>query len=219
MNSEAESYLRVFDANGAWIARPDFMIYAAMSESEKMSMEHIYASMLLEQQINPPNMDGNLTEFAQRLKKIVFESGMRQRVWAGEFVVELARLAAATGRPPTISAARRLVAFNHHQYFRTGDTKNISREVERSFSKFRNVSHFHAVAVIEPSLLTELEGDVGKCLRFLGLARAFEGFMDSNVVSKAFNWSPLRVPVQIDRISAISFRALSQQELAAARMG
>jgi len=217
MSGPTETYLRLFDNEGASIARPDFMVLAAISEPQLMSVEHIYATMLLEEQINPPAANIEMTEYAKILKRNVIDRRIKERVFSGEVVLELVRLAAATGKPPGVNAARRLVAFNHHKHFRIGEPGNIKREVERGFGKFRNTSHFQAAAVLEPSLLYKLEGDEPNCRKFLGIARAFELFMDNNVASTAFKWSPLRVPAVIDSLSTIKFIPLSDQELAVAQ--
>jgi hypothetical protein len=218
MNDGVSRYLRIYDVTGAWIDHPDFMILAALSQSQPASVEQIYASMVKEEKLNPPTTDGLLTDFAIVVKKKLIEKEVKQRAIAGEVVVELARLAAATGKPPSVNAARRLVAFNHHRHFRTSEPGSIEREVQRSFSAFRDTSHLQAAVVMEPSLVSELEGDMAKCCEFLGIARAFEDFIDHNVVSKAFEWSPLRIPTSIETLEHISFPPLSDQELAAAQL-
>ena len=218
MNDSVSKYLRIYDVTGAWIEHPDFMILAALSQSQPASVEQTYAAMVKEEKLNPPTTDGLLTDFATVVKKKMIEKNVKQRAIAGEVVVELARLAAATGKPPSVNAARRLVAFNHHRHFRTSEPGNIEREAQRSFSAFRDTSHLQAAAVMEPNLVSELEGDMAKCCEFLGIARAFEGFIDHNVVSKAFKWSPLRIPTNIEILGHISFPPLSDQELAAAQL-
>lgn len=218
MNLETSTYLRLFDDVGAWIARPDFMVLSAMSEPDPMSVEHTYSSMLLEDKINPAATDMQMSAFATRLKQAVFEKYVKERFLTGAVVLELARLASATQKPPTVNAARRLVAYKHHHCFGTGTLDTTKREVEKSFKQFRNTAHLQAAAVLDPSLMLALEGNETACRKFLGIARAFEEFIDENVVSKAFEWSPLRVPTQIDRLSIIEFLPLSDQELEASKM-
>lgn len=218
MNLEVPTYLRLFDDVGGWIARPDFMVLSAISEPDPMSVEHTYSSMLVEDKLNPDTTEGQMSVFATRLKRTVIEKHMKERVLTGEVVLELARLASATRKPPTVNAARRLVADKHHHFFGTGTLNTIEREVEKSFTLFRNTAHLQAAAVLEPSLIVAMEGSETACRKFLGIARAFEEFIDANVVSEAFQWSPLRVPTQIDRLSVIEFLPLSDQELAVSRM-
>lgn len=212
MNAVEPKYIRLFDAAGNWIARPDFMVLAVLSETEPMSIEHTYATMMLEEEMNPAAALSPMSASGLRLKERVIEKNMKARVQTGEVVLELARIAAATMAAPTINAARRLVSHHHHARFGTGVLTSTIREVEKSFERFRDTAHLQAAAVIEPSLATELEGNEVSCLRFLGLAKAFQQFIDANVVSKSFKWSPYRVPEQINSITTVEFNSLSDQD-------
>jgi hypothetical protein len=138
------------------------------------------------------------------------------RVYAGQVVVELVRIAEATGEPPSVNAARRLVAYNHHEHFRTGAPDGARRAVEKAFRRFQSSAHLQAVMILKRSLLKELEGSEEKCREFLGTARAVESFVDNNVVSDSFKWNPLRVPETIEKVSKIDFPRLSDRELKAA---
>jgi hypothetical protein len=213
MSIGEQKFIRLFDAEGNWISRPDFMVLAVLSETEQKSMDHTYATMILEEEINPPSTQASLSASAIRLKKNVIEKNIKARVQTGEIVCELARISAATMKPPSINAARRLVTHNHHALFGTGVMASTGREVEKSFAQFRDTAHLQAVTVIEPSLASELEGNLEACLRFLGLAKAFQDFIDANVVSTSFKWSPYRIPTQINSVTTIKFKSLSDREL------
>ena len=122
-------------------------------------------------------------------------------------------MASATGKPPTVIAARQLVAFKRKQFGAKATPATITRDVEKCLQMYRNTAHFQAVAVLDPALFANIEASEEATIRFLGLARAFEQFIDANVVSEKFKWAPVRVPHQIQAIYHINFIPLSKQEL------
>lgn len=214
---ETSTYLPLFRENGDWIERPDFMVLAALSQMTKIDTQHVYAAMLLEESLNPNQTSSGMSVFAKNIEKNTIRGNLTQRTLAGQVVLELARLAASTGKPPTVKAARRLVAFNQKEY--TGKPtleSSFLREIEKSFSDFKDTLHLQAAMVCDPQLLASIEGDERSLRKFLGVARAFEGFIDSNVVSKSFKWTPWRVPTQIKSVSELNFSSLTDQELNAA---
>ena len=226
MDAETLHYMRLFGPDGAWIPRPDYMILSVMSvpdlttagqkTPDLISIEHLYKTMLAEDELNPAATDGHLSTYAANAKNDFIKRFMTERVYAGQVVVELVRIAEATGEPPSVNAARRLVAYNHHEHFRTGAPDGARRAVEKAFRRFQSSAHLQAVMILKRSLLKELEGSEEKCREFLGTARAVESFVDNNVVSDSFKWNPLRVPETIEKVSKIDFPRLSDRELKAA---
>ena len=218
MNENSGTYLRIFKDDGSWIARPDYMLLAAMSVPDLASVEQVYSAMLSEDEHNPPESGEGLSKFGQTIKSEMLEKEkyVKDRVFAGQVVLELARLASATRKPPTVNAARNLMAFNLKRNGAPATKATIRRDVERRFAEFLNTAHFQAVAVLYPDLLTKIEGSEEATLKFLGLARSFEQFIDANAVSERFKWAPVRVPHQIQAIHDIDFIPLSKQELRAA---
>ena len=219
MTVQDPTYLQLFDKTGSWIPRPDYMLLAAMSCRDSVSIKHTYETMLREDEENPPSSNAPLSAFAEMTKAKVLERFVLPRVLAGEVVLELARIAATTRKPPTVNAARRLVAHKHGLHVKNkavGET--LSREVNRAFKDFRNTAHLQAVMVLDHSLFSEIEGNQAATSKFLGIARAFEQFIDANVTSASFQWSPLRVPIQIAPIAIITVDRLTAQELRIANL-
>lgn len=215
--SGSSKYLRLFQHNGDWIERPDYMVLAALSTSDEISIEHIYEAMVLEEKINPSLDQDEFSQYAQKLREQSIKGDLPNRVLAGEVVLELARLAYTTQRPPTSLAAIRLVTYNHFKRFPKSSPISVDSKVVKAFRRYRKTAHLHAVAVYDPQLLEDIEGDQASLQTFLGLARAFEGFIDDNVLADTFKWQPLRVPEQIARVSEITFKPLTDEELSAAR--
>ena len=48
MNENSGTYLRIFEDDGSWISRPDYMLLAAMSQPDLASVEQAYSAMLSE---------------------------------------------------------------------------------------------------------------------------------------------------------------------------
>ncbi len=221
--TETSTYLPLFREDGEWIERPDFMVLAALSQSNKFDTQHVYSTMLLEE-LNPDQTTSGMSDFAKDIEAKKIRGNLTQRIMAGNVVNQLARLASSTGEPPSINAARRLVAYlyvrHSGKHIRVSDRRkrenSFLREIEKSLSKYQSTLHLQAAAVYDPQLLESIEGDEEGLLRFLGIARAFEQFIDAKVVSASFKWTPWRVPAQIDSAPKIIFFSLTDQELAAA---
>jgi len=210
------NYLRLFDSGGNLIDRPGYMVIAALSSPDLISIEHTYRSMLSEDELNPL-MDGlPLSAFGSTLDKKFIRGRVRERSLAGQVVIELVRLAASTGKSPTVNAARRLVSYNHSKHFRLGNPTSSLRSVEKAFREFRNTAHFQATAALDPFLIEKVICDDAEAIKFLGMARGFEEFVDAEVTSDSFKWSPLRVPKQIPPVYSIKIKSLSDEELAVA---
>jgi hypothetical protein len=216
MNENSGTYLRIFEDDGSWITRPAYMLLAAMSEPDLALVEQVYSAILWADEFNPPDSGENLSKYGEMVNSRMLKQSVRARVIAGEVVLELARLASATGKPPTVTAARKLVALNRERHKSKATPPTIMRDVEKSLTMYRNTAHFQAVAVLDPDLFAKIEDSEEATLRFLGLARAFEEFMDANVMSAKFKWAPVRVPQQIQAIYDINLVPLLKQELRAA---
>jgi hypothetical protein len=216
MVSEHSKYLRLFDAHGNWIERPDLMVLAAISEPNEIDVEHTYASMVFEEKENPSPTKDEMSKFARNVERRTIRGNLTQRILAGSVVLELARLAFSTGKSQPINAARRLVAFNYQRYTGKNSPENMQREVEKALSQYRDTMHLQAAVVYYQERIVEMEGDEQGLRRFLGIARAFEEFIDANPASEAFRWSPWRIPTQIVTRPKIEFFPSTDQELAAA---
>ncbi|MFT6676813.1 MAG: hypothetical protein ACJAVM_003018 [Sulfitobacter sp.] len=213
MTATSSTYLRLFEADGNWIHRPGYMILAALSDPDPKVIEHIYLSMLNEDLLNPDANEDGLTRFGAEIKKQYIDKFVKHRVLTGTVICELCRLAAATGKPPKLNAAYRLVAFNSMKERDFASEDTAIREVKKYWSKFKNTAHLQAAAVYEPGLLNDLGGKNGETLRFLGLSRAFELFFNANVVSNYVAWSPVRISPKIEMVADINFAPLSEGEL------
>ncbi len=214
---EQPIYLPLFREDGDWIERPDLMVLAFLSEGTEVDRQHAYLAMVAEERLNPNETACGMSRLAKHVEEKIIRRNTTQRVLAGQVVLELARLAASTGKPPTLNAARRLVNYKHSSYIgKLASEQNRLREVERSFSDYKAIVHLLATAAYDPQLLVSIEGDEEGLLKFLGIARAFEEFIDANVVSRTFKWTPWRVPTRIKSLPEINFLPLSNQELAAA---
>ena len=202
-SSEAR-YLPILTEDFQLIPRPDYMVLAALSDPEPDGMRQIYETMMREQELRPHGNADEMTALARLTKSKLIEGKTQARVLAGQVVLELVRIAQATGKPPTIKNAHRLVAFNHNRTFPKGTLASVVREVEKQFSEYRNVAHLWAAAIYEEEL-GNIEGNERALHEFLGRARAFEAFVDNNVVSGRFRWNPFRIPDQFPAIWTLLF--------------
>lgn len=206
-------YIQVFKSDGDTIERPDLMLLAALATPNPVNIQHLYATMLLEEKLNPADQGRGLSEFAASANKRFIEASIQQRVLAGEVMLEIARVKAATGKSLSLNAARRLVSFKHKKFIALATASTVEREVESSFRNFRNTAHLQGVTACFPAILAEIEGCEASTFRFLGLARWLEIIMDECAVPRRFTWSPLRVPEQIAPINSFDFVPLSEEEL------
>lgn len=215
-------YLPLLTDDGRLVPRPDYMVLAAMAQPEPISMQHTYETMLREDQLRPTSDPRDMSDFAQLVLSKVINGNVTGRVMAGEVILELVRLAEATGAPPKLNQARKLVAFNHQAYIENKSSfSTVIRAVEKHFSKYRAVSHLLAAAAYKSRLLHDLEGETLPLEEFLGLARGFETFVDNRVVSPGFKWDPFRIPHRFPMITKIwgypllvgELEALSQREV------
>lgn len=212
--------LRIFDADGNWIHRVDFMVIAASSHEDIFSRESLCREMVREESENPATATNSLSPKAlRRGRKEVAKRG-NLHVLASSVVLEVARLIMATNTIPSLNAALLIVAFNQRNFQgKAKDSKvekSVLREVERGFMKYRNIAHIRAA--IEYVLMED--GEIGhgekKFRRILGIARHFEEILDRWAAVNCFQWSPLRIPPQIEIASNLYFVEMTSQEIAAA---
>ncbi|MCR8724553.1 hypothetical protein [Frigidibacter sp. ROC022] len=137
----------------------------------------------------------------------------RHRIYAGQVMIELVRIAQATGKPPSTGAAIRLVAWNQFQHSGTSSIETLEREVRAGFSDFRNTSHLQASITVFQEEDNSSWLDDTNVMEHLGFARALEEFFDANVVTEKVKWNPWRVPASVPPIYTMSFRTLSPAEL------
>ncbi len=214
-----EEYLPLFNSGGDWIDSPDYLVAIVVTQAKPrenwISVQQAYETMRLEERLNPT---GTLSDYSRQLVARREKVGS-DRMRAGLVALELVRLAAATGKPPSVSAARRVAAFRLRQESWNTEPASLLRAMERSYSSFRDTVHLQAASVLRPLLQKGIWRDETGLREFLGLARAFEAFIDRNVASRNFKWSPLRIPVEIAAIDKINFQPLTDEELRAAFEG
>jgi len=204
-------FLPLFTPDENWIERPDLYLLARMGSEdgeEEGVVRQVYEVMC--------RSDGTRTEldsFGKTVERHHIRQKLSERLAAAHVVLELVRIAATTGKPPSEAKALRLAAFNHHKTFRKSSLESLERNFRRGFSAYRNTAHLQAAMVLqEPSILA-IEGSVENTVRFLSRARGLERFMDNNLAGGSFKWSPWRVPPRIPITSDISVKRLTIHEL------
>lgn len=213
--------LRIFDAKGNWINRADLMVLAAASHSAEFEIESLYRAMVEEDVENPAVESSSLSPRALRRGQKEIARRGSLHILAGEVVLEIARLTTLTGRTPNLNSARRVVAFNHRQFQGKGmDSaveRRVLREVERGFTKFRNIAHIRAA--LHYVLLEDGQIGPGEDVfrRILGIARTFENMVDRIASNGTVAWSPLRIPRQIEPVSDFVFAPMTREEIAASK--
>jgi hypothetical protein len=204
-------YLPLLKAEGGWIDRPDLYVLARMSYEDGVGNQVV--SQLYEMMKTADNSSPDLNILEGDLAKRQVGRNMRHRVLAGSVVLELVRLVATSKTTPSLAQAFRLVALNqgHHDKKRAHQ-ESLLREVRKGFSDYRNTAHLQAASLIaDPGEASE----VG-FLAFLARARAFELFLNTEMVSRKFSWEPWAVPNVISPAFDFRIRRLSAEEVAAA---
>jgi hypothetical protein len=219
MVTDREGYLELFDREGRWIKRPEYLTLALMVEPDPVSAKHLYYMMLTEDEMNPSKTQdqSELSPFAAEQLSRKFAKTGRTRALAGQVVLEAVRLSQATSRPPTLGASIRLVAYKENlRKHRSSMQDSTLRTVERAFSDYRATAHLNGAAALMPELVSKMTDDEVAFRRFLGTAKGLSEFIARNVEAKAFRWAPHRIPSQIVAVHEVSFAPLTEQELAAA---
>lgn len=204
-------YLPLFTADGNWIERPDLYLLARMgvrdSENDDVALQ-VYQAMC-----RSDNTTSTLSSFDQIIEKGQVRRDIHRRVMAGEVVLEMARIAASTSGPPTLAKAVDLAVFNHHREFSKSSPESLERVFRRGFSQYRNTAHLQAT-LVEARYGVDFESSLEETIVFLSRARAFELFIDNQVVKKVFRWSPWRVPTSVPIHPEFNAPPLSEEERA-----
>jgi hypothetical protein len=211
-----DKYLPLFQHDSSWIERPDLYLFALMGTPDKegaATVQQIYSAMLGS---NPSVRE--LNDFELGIQKRHIGKDVRQRVYAGEVLLELVRLAGSTGRPPRANQAYRLAAFHEQELKPNTTTDTLERSIRKGFSDYRNTSHLQAAMVLRDPPLEEIENSPENTVRFLARARGFEMFIDANVAGPDFKWDPWRVPKNIAPATQIDIDTLTHQERAIAQV-
>lgn len=206
-------YLKIFGPNGDWISRPDYYILATIFEPELETALHTYYFMLREDELRLSSTENKASQFVKRMEGIFTNKSLyKQREIAGHVMFELVRIAAVTGKSPSLVSAYHLAAHWYQAEYGHGIQKSADRIIRRHFKTFRDTVHLLAAFVYEPNLVEDLEGDEKSLRRFLRLAKGFEQFFDNNVTKTEIPWNPYRIPQQIEPIYSIRFDGLTHEE-------
>ena len=105
MQATERRYLPIVSGNGSFIARPDYMVLAALSDPDPDGMRQAYEIMLLEQELRPSATPEEMTRSAQLIKKNLIDANPRGRVLAAPrreieaWLAELSVIVARRGQP------------------------------------------------------------------------------------------------------------------------
>lgn len=209
--SALRKYLPLFNADECWIERPDLYLLARMG-SEDRDDENV-VSQVYEAMCRSNNTRPRLDNFGLTIEKNHISRNLRERLWAGQVLLEMVRITATTRKPPSQTKAIRLAIFNHSRTLRIPLAESFERNVRRACSSYRDTIHLQASMVIQDPSVEEIEGSLENTVRFLSRARGLERFIDNYVAGGLFEWSPWRVPMRIPVTSHITIEKLSKQEL------
>jgi hypothetical protein len=188
------------------------MVLAALSDPDRDGMQQTYEAMVREQELRPDADAKGMTNLGRVVKSRVIQGDTTGRVLAGSVVLELVHIAVAWDKPPTVGKAPQIVAHNQHLMAKKSSPDILVREVEKAFSKYRSGAHLWAAVLSLPNILDNL-GIGGSLSAFLGMARAYEAFMDDHVVSSRFSWNPFRIPERFPATPIPKFPPFTEQEL------
>jgi hypothetical protein len=205
-------YLPLIQDNGEWIDRPDLFILARMGVDDTEGYheaDHVYASMTFRKDATE-----RFSSFEKDIEARQVRKNMQLRLFAGQAILELVRIAATTHKPPSAAQGIRLAAFNHQRTFKRSSVESLEREVRRGLTKYRSTAHLQAAMVLGDPSVADMEASPEGTKRFLARARGLETFVDNSVVSDSFEWNPWRVPVRVDANYDFNHKPLCQQERA-----
>lgn len=204
-------YLPLLQPDGGWIDRPDLFVLARMSYEDGLDDQMV--PQLYEIMKNADNSSPDLNVLEDAIVNTQVRRNKRHRVLAGSVVLELVRLRATTKGKPSLTQAFRLVGFNQGNHDeKRAHPESLLREVRKGFSDYRNTAHLQAAWLI---------ADLGEAseacfLAFLARARAFELFLNTEMVSKNFRWEPWCVPDAVPPTFDFKIKRLNAEEVAAA---
>lgn len=207
----ARRYLPLFTQEENWIVRPDLYLLARMGAPDSEDEEVI--RQVHEAMCRSDNSRENLDSFGKNLERNHIRKNVRERVMAGEVVLEMVRITATTQRPPSENKSIRLAAANHLKKFQRSSEPSLARDFRRGFSNFRNTAHLQAAMVLGAPNIADVECSLSNLVQFLARARALEHFIDNNLTSTNFKWSPWRIPPRIPANFKINLVSLTDQEL------
>lgn len=207
---ENKRYLPIIRPDGSWIDRPDLFLLARMGYEDNADEQVVH--QLHDAMVRADNTVPSLNAFEQDIAKRHLNRELRLRLFAGQTLLELVRIATTNNEPPSASQGIRLAAFNQHRAKGRSSADDLKREVRKGFTAFRGTAHLQAAMVLADPSVGDIETSEDHMIRYLARARGFEIFIDNNVVSKPFNWNPWRVPACIEPNFDINFKRLTQQE-------
>ena len=73
MTENSGTYLRIYEDDGSWITRPDYMLLATMSEPDLASVEQEYSAILSEDEHNPIESRVRLSKLRETVRSRVLE--------------------------------------------------------------------------------------------------------------------------------------------------
>ncbi|WP_161630533.1 hypothetical protein [Gemmobacter nectariphilus] len=207
---EKKRYLPIIRPDGSWIDRPDLFLLARMGYEDNADEQVVH--QLHDAMVRADNTVPSLNAFEQDIAKRHLNRELRLRLFAGQTLLELVRIARTNNEPPSAAQGIRLAAFNQHRAKGRSSADDLKREVRKGFTAFRGTAHLQAAMVLADPSVGDIETSEDHLIRYLARARGLEIFIDNYVVSKSFKWNPWRVPACIDPNFYININRLTHQE-------
>lgn len=205
-----ERYLPLFNEDGSWIERPDLYLLVRMDAPDCISPSEVH--QIYRATLNSDPNSGKLNGFEHTIATKFISQNKRLRRFAGQVVLEACRIAQASKEPPSAKKAIELTASFHRGVKPSTTLATFEREIRRGFQSFRDTAHLQAAMVYDDPSLQEIEGSEEAGRKFLARARAFQDFIDGNLISDQLRWKPWRVPAVIMANHEVSFRSLNFDE-------
>lgn len=123
--SASHRFLPLFTPAGNWIERPDLYLFARMGSPDREDEDVI--RQVYEAMCRSDNTQSELDSLGQTIERHHIRQKLSERLAAGQVVLELVRIAATTGKPPSEAKAVRLAAHNYHQTFRKSSQESLER--------------------------------------------------------------------------------------------
>ena len=211
-------YLPLKEPDGTWIERVDLYLLARLCYEDNEG--HQVVRQLYDAMLRADNRTPALNSFERVIEEQIAKRNLRHRLFAGQVVLEMVRIAASTNELPTPAQAIRLVCFNQGQHDGSrASPASLEREVRKGWTNYRNTAHLQAAFVFQVLHGIEIEASEEGTLALLELAGAFERFIDTNVVSNSLTWDPWRVPLDARDGFLIDVKQLSAEEMLAVGIG
>lgn len=205
-------FLPIKNPDGSWIDRPGLYVLSLMSYEDKLGLEVV--EQLFAAMHRPMSESPDLNPLERDIADRHLKRHLRHRLFAGQAVLEMVRIAATTKKSPSQAQAVRLVALNQGEFDRNkAIPASLEREIRKGLADYRSTIHLQAAMVLHRPSVSVIETSLEGLIQFLTFAKAIETFIDNNVVSEAFIWDPWRVPMEAPRPFNIEVSRLSQKEL------